>query len=88
MGNKNSRSRRSIQPAASDVLNPIVTNTIEIKSKQVHDETEKEKEKEKEKRNKCNLCNKTGNEFTVVSRDGTTFTKMYYCRTCSIHWKH
>lgn len=36
---------------------------------------------------KCNDCGYTGYAFNVVSRDGTTFIKMYYCGNCSNSWK-
>ena len=74
MGNKGSRSR-TIQPEIHTSRNPILTNTIEVKST------------EKPDNSKCKTCGKTGKDFAVISRDGTTFTKMYYCRTCSNHWR-
>jgi hypothetical protein len=76
MGNKGSRSRT--QPAEIKASrNPILTNVIEVKPPV---ET-------KPDNSKCKSCGKTGKDFSVVSRDGTTFTKMYYCRTCSNHWR-
>lgn len=75
MGNKGSRSK-TIHPADIKASrNPILINTIEVKPV------------EKPDNSKCKNCSKTGKDFTVVSRDGTTITKMYYCRTCSLHWK-
>ena len=77
MGNKGSRSR-TIQPAEIRAnKNPIHANIIEVKQPVL----------EKPDNSKCQNCSKTGKDFTVVSRDGTTFTKMYYCRTCSHHWR-
>jgi hypothetical protein len=35
----------------------------------------------------CPSCGKVGREFNVISRDGTTYTKMCYCRSCQNHWK-
>ena len=75
MGNKGSR---TIQPAEIKASrNPILTNIIEVKP---INET-------KPDNSKCKLCGKAGKDFTVASRDGTTFIKMYYCRTCSNHWR-
>jgi DNA-directed RNA polymerase subunit M/transcription elongation factor TFIIS len=74
MGNKGSR---TIQPTEIKAnRNPILTNVIEVKQAEI-----------KPDNSKCQSCHKSGKDFTVVSRDGTTFTKMYYCRTCSLHWK-
>lgn len=69
MGNSKSRNN-SIAPEIKATRNPVISNTIEVKSKEV-----------------CPTCKQTGREFSVVSRDGTTFTKMYYCRSCYNHWK-
>ena len=73
MGNKGS-CLRTIQPTAT-VQEILTTNVIEVKPSIKSDNS------------KCNSCCKTGKDFTVVSRDGTTITKMYYCQTCSLHWK-
>lgn len=35
---------------------------------------------------KCKDCGFSGYEFNTISRDGTTFVKMYYCRNCSTSW--
>jgi DNA-directed RNA polymerase subunit M/transcription elongation factor TFIIS len=35
----------------------------------------------------CPDCGNKGREFNVVSRDGTTYTKMCYCQSCHNHWK-
>jgi DNA-directed RNA polymerase subunit M/transcription elongation factor TFIIS len=37
---------------------------------------------------KCKECGFSAKEFNVVSRDGNTNTKMYYCNNCANHWKH
>ncbi len=75
MGNRGSRSCQTIEPEIRASRNPIIFNTIEIKPAEVDN-------------SKCKTCNKTGQEFTVVSRDGTTITKMYYCKSCFNNWKH
>ena len=72
MGNLKSRNR-VIVPDIKATRNPVRSNTIEIKSK--------------ESCPTCPTCKQTGREFSVASRDGTTFIKMYYCRSCSNHWK-
>ncbi len=71
MGNRNSLNSRS----SCSVVQPEIstTNIIEVKPA--------------ENKSKCKTCDKKGKEFTVVSRDSTAFTKMYYCQTCSNHWK-
>ena len=77
MGNKTSR-RRTVEPEILASRNPIVFNTIEVAPAATEQTIDK---------SKCDTCNKKGQNFNVVSRDGTTFTKMYYCRTCSNIWK-
>lgn len=76
MGNKGSRGSRGVQPEIHASRNPIIFNTIEVKPVEPPVDN-----------SKCKTCDKKGKEFTVASRDGTTYTKMYYCRTCSNHWK-
>jgi hypothetical protein len=79
MGNKGSREKsRGVQPEIRASRNPIIFNTIEVKPAE---------EVKLIDNSKCKTCDKKGKEFTVASRDGTTFTKMYYCRTCSNHWR-
>ena len=78
MGNKGSRSR-AIQPEIRASKNPIVG--IEVKP------SDNAENQDKQPNSKCQSCKKTGNDFTVVSRDGTKITKMYYCRACSITWR-
>jgi hypothetical protein len=75
MGHKNSR---CVQPEIRATRNPgftSVVNTIEVKPAEV-----------KIDKSKCKTCDTKGKEFTTVSRDGTRFINMYYCRTCSNHW--
>ena len=79
MGNKGSRSR-TVQPEIRASKNPIIS--IEVKPSDIAGNPETQPN------SKCQTCNKTGNDFTVASRDGLTITKMYYCRTCSITWRH
>ena len=69
MGNSKSRNK-TIAPEIIEKRNPIITNKVEVKSKE-----------------KCPSCNRTGRDFSVVSRDGSTYTNMYYCHTCYISWK-
>jgi hypothetical protein len=58
--------------------NPILTNVVVVKPTQ---------NIEKSDNSKCTSCRNSGKEFITVSRDGNTFIKMYYCRTCSHHWR-
>jgi hypothetical protein len=77
MGNKNSRVS-VVQPEIRAIRNPgaSIVNKIEVNPIKV-----------KVDNSKCKTCDQKGKEFTVVSRDGTTFINMYYCRSCSNHWR-
>lgn len=71
MGNSKSRNK-SIAPEIKATRNPVISNTIEVVVKP---------------KEVCPTCKQNGRKFSVVSRDGTTLTKMYYCRSCYNHWK-